>query len=123
MSRESSSRISSRARARIATVAGCLFAIAMTGSGAALAADAEPDGAPSVAVNYADLDLTTERGAKALYARIAAAAQTVCPRADIADLIRYAKSRACQRHAIAQAVQRVGSPKLAAVLARHPEPG
>ena len=69
---------------------------------------------PSVTVRYADLNLSTEAGAKALYQRIAYAAKQVCPVADIRDLSRLVIARACQQAAIEGAVSSVNSPLLAA---------
>jgi UrcA family protein len=123
MNRESSSRMPGRARARFASVAGFMCVIAMTASGAAWAAEAAPDGVPSLTVHYDDLDLTTEQGARTLYARITAAAEAVCPTGDMGNLSLYMKIRACRKQAIAKAVQRVGSPMLAAVSSRHPQRG
>jgi UrcA family protein len=115
MTRQSSSRAPVRAQVRIAAAAGCLFAIAMSGSGAVLADDAPP----AVRVNYAGLDLTTERGAQMLYERINAAAERVCPSADSRDLLTTLNGRICRKHAVEQAIAQVGNPKLAALLAQH----
>jgi len=79
------------------------------------ASAATPDNnVPSATVRYADLNLSTEAGAKALYQRIAYAAKQVCPVADIRDLSRLVVARACQQAAIAGAVSAVNSPLLAA---------
>jgi UrcA family protein len=120
MTRESSSRMSNRARAGLAAVAGCLFATAM--SGAAFAADAHStDAPPSVRVNYAGLDLTSDQGARILYQRIAAAAERVCPSVDSRDLAAVQADRVCRHKAIADAIAQVGNPKLAALLAARTE--
>jgi UrcA family protein len=89
-----------------------------------LAAAATPDSnSPAEVVRYADLDLTTEQGARTLYRRIVGAAETVCPQADIRDLARSAQSRSCRQQAIARAVQSVSSPQLAAIYAASPKRG
>jgi UrcA family protein len=106
-------------RAGLAVIAGCVVA---AGASVAEAATQSAD-VPSMVVRYADLDITTEQGAHTLYRRIVAAAQYVCPRADIRDLGRFAESRSCQAQATARAVQAVSSPRLAAVYAVHAKRG
>ncbi len=115
MARKSSRRAPERARARIAAVAGCLFALGIGASGAVLAADAPPE----IRVSYADLDLTTDQGVQTLYRRLVAAAEQVCPSAPMQHLSLYVQSRACQKKAVAEAVRQIGSPRLAALLSRH----
>ncbi len=112
------------ARARLAAAA---VAVAITGSLFAatlgVASAAPSDSPPSIRVSYADLDLSTDRGVRILYGRIVAAAQQVCPDVEMQNLTLYWKMRACQKRAIAAAVQQVGSPRLAAILARHEDHG
>ena len=112
-------RASGARRAAVAMIVGCLLAAAAS----VTAATSAPDDVPSVTVRYADLDLTTEEGAQALYRRIRFAAQAVCPPADSLDLARLALTRSCQEQAIARAVQAVSSPRLAAVYAMHARRG
>jgi|HubBroStandDraft_4_1064222.scaffolds.fasta_scaffold1934707_1 UrcA family protein len=102
-------------RAALAVIAGCLLTTATELASAAPQAAA----VPSIVVNYADLDISTEQGARSLYRRIALAAQAVCPSADLRDLARFTDSRACQQQAIARGVQAVSSPLLAALYAEH----
>jgi len=116
MNREPLNRISKRARAGLVAAAGCLFVAAMSGTGAALAADAT-DAVPSARVNYAGLDLTSEQGARILYERISSAAERVCENAGSRDLESFFASRACKHKAIAEAIAQVGSPRVAAILA------
>ena len=104
-------------RAGVAVIAGCIVAAA------AGAADAVPSDVPSLTVHFADLDITTEQGAHALYRRIQSAARFVCPSADSRELERSERSRACQEQAIARAVQAVSSPRLAALYAVHAKRG
>ena len=113
-------RTSSRGlRAALTAIAGCMVAAGAGSAGAATL----PSDAPSVVVRYADLDITTQQGANALYRRIAAAAQRVCPDADIRDLDLSSQIRACQKQAIARAVQAISSPLLAALSAENAKRG
>jgi len=73
----------------------------------------------SVTVHYSDLNLSSEAGNAALYARLEAAAREVCGTSDIRDLGQLASVQACQKNAIAHAVHEVHSTQLAAVLARR----
>jgi UrcA family protein len=85
---------------------------------------ATAEGVPAVAVKYGDLDLSTERGARILFARIQLAADEVCPAAaDSRSLSRVEARNACLKDAIERAVQQVGSPRLAAVLSAQPGHG
>lgn len=66
--------------------------------------------APSVAVSYADLDLTSAEGHAVLNARIDRAARRVCAAEDIRNLEQMAAAGLCYRTALAAA-----QPKLAAL--------
>jgi len=108
---------SRRALTAIGVFAACIIGAA----GSALASPA--NGATTLTVAYGDLNLGSDQGNSALYARISAAARQVCAadRVDIRDLARLAETRACEAQAIAQAVQAVHSPRLAALYnARSP---
>jgi UrcA family protein len=83
----------------------------------AVAAVANAESAPAVRVSYADLNLSTPQGSRALYARIESAANEVCRAEDIRDLQAMAARRSCRADAIEQAVRAVGSPTLAALYA------
>jgi UrcA family protein len=98
-----------RTSAAVAALA-CLLA------GTAHAGSAVPS---SVTVAYGDLNLASEQGASALYARVAYAARQVCGGngLDIRNLQAFASERACESQAISRAVQDVHSPKLAASFA------
>lgn len=102
------SNITTRARHALALVA--LATLGAAAAPAALAADTA-----QVAVRYTDLDLETEAGAQALYARIAAAARRVCPEHDARDLHRSRAARECRADAIERAVSAVGNERLAAI--------
>jgi UrcA family protein len=118
MNRETSSRMSKHARAALVAVAGCLFAAAVSGNGTAFAAEADSaDAAPSLRVNYAGLDLTSDQGARILYQRIAVAAERVCANPGTRDLRALLATRTCERKAMAEAIEQVGNPKVAAILA------
>ena len=84
-----------------------------------IATAAEPTAAaPQVTLYYSLRDLTSERGTRALYARIVTAAQSVCPGWDSLDLDAVTASRQCQRQAVARAVGQIGDARLASVQAR-----
>lgn len=103
-----------RPAATIAALAACLIAgTAHAGS---------PAGAATLTVAYGDLNLSSEQGANALYARVVSAARQVCGAngLDIRDLQTYAAERACESQAIAKAVHDVRAPQVAAIFAaRH----
>ena len=82
---------------------------------------AEPSAARTATVPYGDLNLATEGGATLLYARLSAAARSVCgvDRADSRNLQEYFAARSCMTQAIAAAVQDVHAPKVAARFAAH----
>lgn len=103
-----------RAATSLTAIAACL---ALGTLGSARAAE------PSVKVSYQDLNLSTEQGSQALYARISAAARAVCVVEDIRDLKARAAVDTCREQAIARAVQRVDSPRLAALYAAHQQRG
>ena len=79
--------------------------------------------AASLTVSYGDLNLASEQGANALYARVTAAARQVCGAEglDIRDLQAYAAARACESQAISRAVHDVHAPQFAARFAAHRE--
>jgi UrcA family protein len=81
----------------------------------AAAAHAAEASAPSVTVSYQDLNLATDSGSSALYARLEKAAAKVCVVADIRDLAAVAARSSCEQAAIARAVRAVNSPRLAAL--------
>ena len=109
-----------RATATLAVLGACLFSVAHAAPAALPAA-----GTPSVTVSYADLNLASEEGANALYARIAAAARAVCAAesVDIRDLGAFTRVRACETAAITGAVNAVHSPRLASLRATYRQHG
>jgi UrcA family protein len=78
-------------------------------SGSALGATNSVDGFPTKTVKFKDLDISTAKGAQALYGRIAAAARDVC-RAES-----YATVRSCRAGAVDQAVRGVANPLLSSI--------
>ena len=83
---------------------------------------ASPTATRAVNVSFGDLNLSTDQGTNALYARLTAAAREVCGAygVDIRNLQDYAAARSCQEQAIAKAVHELHVPQLAARLtARH----
>ena len=65
-------------------------------------------------VNFQDLNVDTPAGVKALYGRIHAAAQRVCPKPDIRDLAPMARAKACITKAESEAIEKVNLPVLTA---------
>jgi UrcA family protein len=70
-----------------------------------------------VVVKVADLNLSTQQGAAALYRRIAAAANEACESylVNSWDLLAAEKIQGCVQKAIADAVTKVGRPELFAI--------
>jgi len=108
--------------AAIRTALGACLIAAL--SGAAYAA-APGTASASMRVSYGDLNLTGEQGNKELYARIVSAARQVCAadQTDSRDLHARALEQSCERQAVATAVERVNSPKLAALYSAHQHGG
>ena len=99
----------------VTALSACLVMIPALSHAATPAADAA-----AVTVRYADLNLGTAAGNNALYARLVSAARKVCGETgDIRALGQLAATQACQRAAIANAVQSVHSSQLAAVYAKR----
>lgn len=76
---------------------------------------------PAVSLNYALTDLATEQGTRALYRRIARAADEVCPpyiEGSLAFSRERALVRSCRQQAIDRAIQQIGNRRLAAVRKR-----
>jgi len=103
--------------------AAALTACLIVGASATAYAAAPTDPSPSVQVSYHDLDLATEQGTQALYARIVSAAHKVCEVRDIRNLAEFAAASACREQAIARAVRDVNNPRLAALYTAHQRHG
>src|SRR5437588_12932184 len=98
-----------------------LTARLIVGASAYAADPADPS--PSVQVSYHVLNLATEQGTQALYARIVSAAHRVCEVRDIRNLAAFVAASACREQAIARAVRDVNNPRLAAVYTAHQRHG
>jgi len=72
---------------------------------------------PQVIVKFADLDVSTSKGAAALYGRIHSAAVDVCSRMYLIEQAYKWHKDACLQKVIADAVIKVNSPALSAVFA------
>lgn len=70
-------------------------------SGASVAADIGGTAAPTVAVRYADLDLSTSQGRASLHRRVAAAVNKVCEYGQSRDLGTQAAATQCRKMALA----------------------
>jgi UrcA family protein len=69
-----------------------------------------------VVVSYSDLDLNSAAGNKALYARLASAAERACGNAPATgDLERKAQYRSCVQSTLNRAVDKVGSHEVQAL--------
>jgi UrcA family protein len=91
-------------------VVGALFAIAAVGAGAAFAS---PVSEPRQVVMYDAGALSTDAGARAVYAQISRAAAKVCPNSY--SLLTSSLVQACREQAVANAVAKIHSQRLAAV--------
>jgi UrcA family protein len=99
----------------IAVAAG--FALCTAGIGSSFASTSDDGAGPRVVVRYANAELETAEGLRHVRQRILSAVGQVCPAADIRDVERLARIKACWAQAIAGAVAQIKSPRLAALLA------
>jgi UrcA family protein len=90
-----------------------VLALSSTAASAAAAAEINPVG--SLAVNFKDLDLSTQKGADALYRRIRRAAADVCWLDTGADDAAKTVVYLCIRRAMTSAVIKINKPALFAV--------
>jgi UrcA family protein len=107
---------------RAAFVSATLVFTLACGAASAMPASSSPD-VPSRVVRYSDLDITRTSGAAALYARIEAAARSVCqPAFGFPETRMEGELRKCQRQAIDRAVNDVNAPLLTShYAAQHPD--
>jgi UrcA family protein len=69
-----------------------------------------------VVVDYADLNLDSMAGNRALYARLSRAAERACgPEPRLQDLRAHSNYRQCHDDALENAVDRIGTPELQAL--------
>jgi len=99
---------------------GALFTLLACGTAMHPAAAADPTAAASVTVNYADLDLAREAGAKALRDRIRKAVSAVCSYPGISDLHIRDVVEQCKREAMAQANAQLASTRVAMITVQRP---
>jgi UrcA family protein len=114
-----SSHIASSARAT-RTVAAALLANAVSVVPVSAQFVTNDEEAPSVTVNFSDLNLATTEGSRALYQRLVAAAERVCPTTNTLMEIRdnYRRQN-CIDTAVENAVKDVRNPRFAEVAASH----
>jgi UrcA family protein len=115
-------------RALLTALTACVLVAgaATARAGDACSAEASRAAAPGTAairISYADLNLATDAGSRALFQRITVAAHKVCAVSDIRDLDGLAADQACARAAVEQAVRQVHSAQLAALNARPQQRG
>jgi UrcA family protein len=101
---------------RASVLGGCVLAaataIAVAGSAAAQSDDA--GAALTAKVRYADLNLTSEAGAKTMLGRIEYAARRVCGSPDVRDLAQVAAYDHCKAETVVRTVRVLGAPLVAA---------
>jgi UrcA family protein len=74
---------------------------------------------PQVTVKFGDLEVSTSRGAAALYGRVERAAENVCTRMYVTQVAYKWAKYTCLPKVIGDAVIKVDSPALSAVFASH----
>ena|SRR5579871_4267061 len=102
-------------RSRVANIAAtALLACASLLGGASLASarDAAPSEESTVAVTYADLDLSSPAGAQTMFYRIQTAAVTACerPPEGVGKLEAWIDQRACQQQTVDELVAKLNAP-------------
>jgi UrcA family protein len=85
-----------------------LFGIAAVGASAAFAS---PVSAPRQVVRYDAAILSTDAGARALYAKLSRAAEKVCP--NTYSLVNNRFVQECREQAMAAAIAKIGNQRLA----------
>jgi len=95
----------------IATMLVAFAGLAKAGGSAA----AEPPATLSKKVTFSDLNLDTQAGANALYARLRHAAEEVCEPFDGNELSRHSMWQRCVGNSLAAAVAKVNKPKVTAL--------
>jgi UrcA family protein len=90
-------------------------ALGVASLGIANAAGSDPYEPHTVTVKYDELDMSTQQGAKELYARLRAASKQVCARLDGRDLREHAAFRACYEQALGDAVLHVNRESVTAL--------
>jgi UrcA family protein len=96
------------------TIAMILCGIVGTASVATAVAATPEDDAPSLVVKYDPVSLLSDSGAHAVYRKIVAAAEQVCPQNPGSFLLTQS-FRECRAQAVARAVMKIDNPRLAAI--------
>jgi UrcA family protein len=94
-----------------------LFVVSTLSIAESASASARVDEAPSVIVQYHDLNLDSREGVAGLYERIQAAAAVVCKSVEVRQRVNHlfwAERDACINHAVAEAVHAVHNENLSA---------
>ena len=114
-----SSHIGSSARTT-RTVAAALLANAVSVVSVSAQSVTNDDEAPSVTVNFSDLNLATTEGSRALYQRLVGAAERVCPAPSrLMEIRENYRRQNCINTAVENAVKDVRNPRFAEVAASH----
>lgn len=104
-----------RPQITIALLLGGIIGAAGIGAASAAAPDEE---VPSRVVKYDPASLSTDRGARAVYRKIVAAAKAVCPTDAGSPRLPSMAVVACRKQSIARAVLKINDPRLAAIHSR-----
>jgi UrcA family protein len=107
---------------RLATKILLLGGLAGLAAAGAAGASAAPSDEPVLVVRFSADMLATDSGARALYRRIARAAEQVCPN-DSYNLLMSGRVQKCREQAIAGAVDKIHNQRLAAVHAASSKSG
>jgi UrcA family protein len=92
-----------------------LSGFAGVAAAAAAGASAQSSDVPALAVQFKSEMLATDSGARALYRRLASAAEQVCPPQPTSTRLVPAAVAKCREQAIAGAVDKIHNQRLAAV--------
>jgi UrcA family protein len=95
-----------------------LLSFAVLVSGAAFAQEPSADvtvTAPSITINYSDLNLATPHAVEVLYRRVAVAAKEVCAYGETRELARQVAADRCVTQAMNNAIQKIDVPQLNAL--------
>ncbi len=102
------------------TVVVALVASALGASVSYAQVPTQDDAIPQINVNYSDLNLATEAGSRALYHRLVAAAEHVCPSRGHPAELRYNREvHRCITDTVDRAVKGIDHPRFAQVAAAH----
>jgi UrcA family protein len=92
-----------------------LFSAPVSANDSATAMFTLDNGARALKVSFADLNLATPQGNAALYQRLRYAAELVCESGTDDSLRARVYIRNCEKQAVAEAVESIGSPQLASL--------